>query len=258
MTILLAPLPVQAFKDSNGNPLSGGQLYTYVAGTSTLLTTYTDATGTTPNTNPVILNSRGECGLWLTSGLAYKLVLQDSYGVLIWSVDQVASSASSGANSDIVSLSGLTTALSIAQGGTSAITAVAAADALGAFRRGTIVGTCSQAGGIPTGNIIEAGINANGTYTRYADGTQTCTMSFPNLVAVPVNTVAATVSKSYPAAFIVVPAVSASAAPVTSNDCYGVVSCNVSLGGVTLLIRNGGSVAQDFQTITAVAIGRWF
>lgn len=146
----------------------------------------------------------------------------------------------------------------VALGGTGSVTAPAAADALGAFRRGTIVGTCSQASGIPTGNIIEAGINANGTYTRYADGTQTCTMSFPNLVAVPLNTVVATISKSYPAAFIVVPAVSASAAPVTSNDCYGVVSCNVSLGGVTLLIRNGGSVAQDFQTITAIAIGRWF
>ncbi|MNJ61737.1 hypothetical protein D3C77_575420 [compost metagenome] len=38
-----------------------------------------------------------------------------------------------------------------------------------------IVGTVSQSGGVPTGAIIESGSNANGTYTRFADGTQICT-----------------------------------------------------------------------------------
>lgn len=38
-----------------------------------------------------------------------------------------------------------------------------------------LVGTVSQSGGIPTGAVIESGSNANGQYTRWADGTQICT-----------------------------------------------------------------------------------
>ena len=37
-----------------------------------------------------------------------------------------------------------------------------------------IVGAVSQSGGVPTGGIIERGSNANGEYTRLADGTQFC------------------------------------------------------------------------------------
>ena len=71
----------------------GGQLYTYAAGTSTPQATYTDSTGTTPNTNPIILNSRGEAFVWLTAGQAYKFVLYDANNNLIWSEDQIPGSA---------------------------------------------------------------------------------------------------------------------------------------------------------------------
>jgi hypothetical protein len=43
-----------------------------------------------------------------------------------------------------------------------------------AFRRGNILGTVSQSGGVPTGAIIERGSNANGEFVRFADGTQMC------------------------------------------------------------------------------------
>jgi len=43
-----------------------------------------------------------------------------------------------------------------------------------AYRRGNILGTVSQSGGVPTGAIIERGSNANGSYVRFADGTQEC------------------------------------------------------------------------------------
>lgn len=89
MPTLLAPVAIQQFKDNNGNPLISGQLFTYVAGTSTPQPSYTDATGTSANTNPVILNSRGEAPLWLIPGQFYKLVLLDASGVLIWTADQV-------------------------------------------------------------------------------------------------------------------------------------------------------------------------
>lgn len=43
-----------------------------------------------------------------------------------------------------------------------------------AFRRGNVLGTVSQSGGVPTGAVIERGSNANGEYVRFADGTQIC------------------------------------------------------------------------------------
>lgn len=89
MSALLSPVAVQQFKDSVGFPLVGGQLYTYAAGTSTPQPSYTDATGTSANSNPIILNSRGEAPIWLTPGQFYKIVLMDASGVLIWSADQI-------------------------------------------------------------------------------------------------------------------------------------------------------------------------
>lgn len=95
-TTQLSPLPVQRFFDNNNNPLVGGQLYTYIAGTSTLQATYTDSTGGTPNTNPVVLNSRGEANVWMTVGQSYKFVLQDASSNIIWTVDNISGPATSG------------------------------------------------------------------------------------------------------------------------------------------------------------------
>jgi hypothetical protein len=92
MTALLSPTPVQKFFDNNGAPAAGFSLYTYTAGTSTAAPTYVDATQTTQNANPIILNARGECNLWLPPNVAYKFALQDSLGNGIWSVDQVINS----------------------------------------------------------------------------------------------------------------------------------------------------------------------
>ena len=86
----LTPSAKQQFFDANGNPLAGGKLYTYAAGTTTPLATYTDAGGGTPNTNPVILNSRGEANVWLGSS-KYKFKLTTSTDVEIWTVDNISS-----------------------------------------------------------------------------------------------------------------------------------------------------------------------
>ena len=40
-----------------------------------------------------------------------------------------------------------------------------------AFRRGNILGAVSESSGVPTGAIIEEGSNANGNFTKYANGT---------------------------------------------------------------------------------------
>jgi hypothetical protein len=69
--------------------LVGGKVYTYAAGTTTPLQTYTDASGVTPNTNPVILDSRGECNLWFSNASSYKVVLESATGTLQWTVDNI-------------------------------------------------------------------------------------------------------------------------------------------------------------------------
>lgn len=71
-----------------GAPLVGGKLYTYSSGTTTPKATYTDSTLGSANTNPIILDARGEADVWLGSG-AYTFLLQTSAGVTVDTVDGV-------------------------------------------------------------------------------------------------------------------------------------------------------------------------
>jgi hypothetical protein len=82
------------FFDNNGVPLSGGKLYTYAAGTTTPVATYTSRTGIIPNTNPIILDSAGRTPeqIWSTEGILYKYVVQTSAGVLIRTWDNIGGS----------------------------------------------------------------------------------------------------------------------------------------------------------------------
>lgn len=74
---------------NGGVPLSGGQLFSYQAGTTTPQNTYTDQSMGTPNTNPVILDVNGEADVWIDQALAYKFVLEDASGDVLWTVDNV-------------------------------------------------------------------------------------------------------------------------------------------------------------------------
>ena len=89
-TVYLSPIGNQQFVDTNGNPLSGGKLYSYAAGSTSARTTYTDSTGATPQANPIILNSLGRPAnpIWLQSGQT-KLVLYDSADNLVQTWDNV-------------------------------------------------------------------------------------------------------------------------------------------------------------------------
>lgn len=89
-TAALTPTPKMQFFDSNGVPLAGGKVYTYAAGTSSALATYTDSTETSQNTNPVILDSAGQANIWLGAAF-YKIVVQDAGGVQISTTDNVSS-----------------------------------------------------------------------------------------------------------------------------------------------------------------------
>lgn len=85
----LSPTPKLQFFGSDGLPLVGGKLYTYAAGTTTPLASYTDHTANTANTNPVILDSNGEADVWLTDTTTYKFVLKTSEDVLMYTTDYV-------------------------------------------------------------------------------------------------------------------------------------------------------------------------
>jgi hypothetical protein len=90
---VLSPTAKMAFVDAAGEPLVGGKLYTYIAGTTTLQTTYTDSSGAQANTNPIILDSRGEANVWL-GGAIYKFKLADADDALIWTVDNISAPTS--------------------------------------------------------------------------------------------------------------------------------------------------------------------
>lgn len=184
----LSPSPkFQAF-DESGAPLVGGKLYSYLAGTTTPYDTYTDYTGNTANTNPVILDLYGQAELWLDPGVAYKLILTDAVDIQMWSVDNITSAGSmSVQNSNNVDITGgtisgvtltdvtinggingtatnVTGIVAIANGGTSASTASGARTNLGL---GTMATQAASAvaitGGTAQLTALGVGTAASGT-----------------------------------------------------------------------------------------------
>ena len=80
------------FFNNDGTVLSGGKIYTYAAGTTTPVATFTTSAGNIAHTNPIILNSAGRVSsgeIWLTEGTQYKFVLNDANDVLIASFDNL-------------------------------------------------------------------------------------------------------------------------------------------------------------------------
>ena len=84
----LAPVTYQIFYDSGGIALAGGSIYTYAAGTTTPQAAYTDETGGTPTTNPIVLDSNGGAQFWL-SNVGYKFVIENSLGSTIRTIDNI-------------------------------------------------------------------------------------------------------------------------------------------------------------------------
>ena len=108
MAVFLSPVGGVAaqFFTNTGSVLTGGKLYTYLAGTTTPAATYTSATGATFNTNPIVLDAAGRVPssgeIWLGEGVQYKFVLKDSNDVLIGTYDNV-----TGINSNFVNYNAL-------------------------------------------------------------------------------------------------------------------------------------------------------
>jgi hypothetical protein len=91
-SVLLSPYGIgQQFFDDNGVPLAGGLIYTYQAGSSTPLVTYTTNSGNIANANPIVLDAAGRVPqeIWLLTGFSYKFVLQNANAVLIQTLDNI-------------------------------------------------------------------------------------------------------------------------------------------------------------------------
>ena len=86
------PAPKFVGLDNDGNPLSGGKLYAYAAGTTTPQNTYTTSALSVANANPVILDSAGRATVYLDPALSYKFTLKTSADVELWTQDNIVGS----------------------------------------------------------------------------------------------------------------------------------------------------------------------
>lgn len=176
MTTHLTPSPLLQFS-VNGQPASGYQLFTYVAGTTTKTVTYKDSVGTS-NTNPIILDSNGTCQIWLTDGKSYKYFLAtptDSdppTGTNFFPVDNISSPAGAMTALSINSIT-TNTALSAgvnntlvlanATGGAIAATLPSAITAGSGFII-TLKKTDSSANAVTVATVLSQTIDASSTY----------------------------------------------------------------------------------------------
>jgi hypothetical protein len=88
----LIPSVSGQYFDNSGNVCSGCLLYSYTAGTTTPLSTYSDSGLSVANTNPIVLNSAGRNpagGVYLTAA-SYKVILKTGAGATLWTQDNIA------------------------------------------------------------------------------------------------------------------------------------------------------------------------
>lgn len=100
------PSPVFTGIDINGDPVAGGKLHTYAAGTTTNQATYSDVNLTSANANPVVLDSAGRATLYIPAGASFKYVLKSSTDVTLWTADNINAVPTSTATLDVTVTAG--------------------------------------------------------------------------------------------------------------------------------------------------------
>jgi hypothetical protein len=107
------PLPRQDCFDTNGNPRAGAKLYFYTTGTTTPLATYSNSGLSVANANPVVADSAGLFGeIFLSTAVAYKVVLKTSADVTVWTADPVTAGTASTDLAGLVNAAAITNTVS--------------------------------------------------------------------------------------------------------------------------------------------------
>jgi len=246
MTVFLSPLAGAGaqFFDGSGAPLAGGKIFTYTAGTTTPEATYTSISGSTPNTNPIILNAEGRTAnqIWLSDGVSYKFVLTTSANVQIGTYDDL-----SGINDLTVAgvawaeVTGTPTTLS-GYGITDALASATAAATYAPIASPTFTGTALIPDNAPSNTNYPVGYrdapqnSQTGNYTLIAsDASKTIVMNGSSLTL----TIPANASVPYPTGtVIVIINVNATALSIAiTSDTLTLV--NSTTTGTRTLARNG-------------------
>ena len=84
----IVPLPQRLF-DANNLPANAWKVYTYVAGTTTPLTTYSNATLSSTNTNPIITGTDGYFRCFVAEAVLIKLVVNNASDVPQFTFDNL-------------------------------------------------------------------------------------------------------------------------------------------------------------------------
>lgn len=102
MAVNISPVLNEAQFRDDGALAVGYKIYTYAQGSSTPQATYTSASGAVAQSNPIVLNARGEADnqIYLTEGVAYRLVLTTAADVVVKTFDNIVGSI--GASSNVV------------------------------------------------------------------------------------------------------------------------------------------------------------
>ena len=133
------------------------------------------------------------------------------------------------------------------------------------YKRENSLGLVSQSGGVPTGAIFERGVNANGWYLKYLDGTMICGNIFGGAMSVGVNYLKPP-RQTFPAQFVDIPFISGAQHENHADPNYGCLMVGFGNDPSNPLSKDGFSpavVSISNSTAASIAIrwtaiGRWY
>jgi hypothetical protein len=127
------------------------------------------------------------------------------------------------------------------------------------------VGTVSETSGVPTGAVVQSGSNANGSFVRYADGTQLC---WKRVTLAYVSTASLAATWTFPLAFSAAPVV---VTTLLDEGTYGPGRGSLGAGGAdnpatttdVALFQSRDPSGTNFAAGNTIdfycmAMGRWY
>lgn len=107
----ITPSPFQTVLDQNGDPINAACIWTYVAGSSTPVDTYTSSDLMTANSNPIIADPAGRFTAFLVPGNSYKFQYETActppaHGTIFRTADNISAVPGIAAGVDVVGTAG--------------------------------------------------------------------------------------------------------------------------------------------------------